>query len=37
MFAPARVTVNDLKNKKTISSGGLYPEILLESFGIRKV
>lgn len=35
MFAPARLTVNDLKNAKTFSSGELYPEILLQSFGIK--
>lgn len=37
MFAPARITVNDLNSTKTITSGGLYPEVLLESFGIRHV
>jgi methenyltetrahydromethanopterin cyclohydrolase len=37
MFAPARLTVNDLNSTKTISSGGLYPEILLQSFGIKQV
>jgi methenyltetrahydromethanopterin cyclohydrolase len=37
MFAPARLTINDLNSKKTISSGGLYPEILLQSFGVKLV
>jgi len=37
IFAPARLNVNDLKNKKTISSGEIYPEILFQSFGIRHV
>ena len=37
IFAPARLTVNDLKNQTTISSGEIYPEILFQSFGIRHV
>ena len=37
MFAPARVTVNDLNSTKTVSCGGLYPDILLESFGIKQL
>lgn len=37
MFAPARITVNDLKSTKTFTSGGLSPEILLESFGLKIV
>jgi len=37
IFAPARLNVNDLKSKKTISSGGIYPEILFQSFGMKKV
>jgi len=37
IFAPARLNVNDLKYKKTISSGGIYPEILFQSFGIKHV
>jgi methenyltetrahydromethanopterin cyclohydrolase len=37
IFAPARLNVNDLTNKKTLSSGGIYPEILFQSFGIRHI
>jgi len=37
IFAPARLTVNDLNSKKTISSGGIYPEILFQSFIIKQV
>ena len=37
MFAPARLTVNDLNSTKTVSCGGLYPDILLESFGIKQL
>ncbi len=37
IFAPARLNVNDLKSKKTISSGEIYPEILFQSFGMKKV
>jgi methenyltetrahydromethanopterin cyclohydrolase len=37
IFAPARLNVNDLNSKKTISSGELYPEILFQSFGIKQV
>ena len=37
IFAPARLNVNDLKSKKNISSGEIYPEILLQSFGIKHI
>src|ERR1035437_8739389 len=36
-FAPARLNVNDLNSKKTFSSGGIYPEILFQSFGIKQI
>jgi len=35
--APARINVNDLNSKKTISSGGIHPEILFQSFGIKQI
>ena len=37
IFAPARLNVNDLNSKKTVSSGGIYPEILFQSFGIKQI
>jgi len=37
MFAPAEITVNDLKSKKTIASGTANPHVLIQSFGISKV
>ncbi|RQD82540.1 methenyltetrahydromethanopterin cyclohydrolase, partial [Methanosalsum natronophilum] len=37
MFAPAKVTINDLNSKKTFSSGKFSPDILLESFGVDDV
>jgi methenyltetrahydromethanopterin cyclohydrolase len=37
MFAPAKITINDLKTKKSFSSGRTNPGILLESFGIKNV
>ena len=37
IFAPARLNVNDLNSKKTFSSGGIYPEILFQSFGIKQI
>jgi methenyltetrahydromethanopterin cyclohydrolase len=36
-FAPAEVTVNELKSGKTIVSGAINPEVLLQSFGITQV
>jgi len=35
MFAPAEITVNELKSGKTFTSGGIKPDILLESFGLE--
>jgi len=35
MFAPAEITVNEIKSGKTFTSGGINTEILLESFGIE--
>jgi len=37
MFAPAKITVNDTKSKKSFTSGRINPGILLESFGIKEV
>ncbi|MDY0387351.1 MAG: methenyltetrahydromethanopterin cyclohydrolase [Methanolobus sp.] len=37
MFAPAKITVNDTKSKKTFTSGRINPGILLESFGVKEV
>ncbi len=37
MFAPARITINDTKSKKSFTSGRTNPGILLESFGIKDV
>ncbi len=36
-FAPAEVTVNEMKSGKTFTSGKINPEVLLESFGIEAV
>ena len=35
MFAPAEITVNELKSGKAFTSGAINPEVLLESFGIE--
>ena len=35
MFAPAEITVNELKSGKTFTSGKINTEVLLESFGIE--
>ena len=37
MFAPAKITINDLKTKKSFTSGRINTGILLESFGIKNV
>ncbi len=37
MFAPAKMTINDLATKKSFTSGRTNPGILLESFGIKNV
>lgn len=37
MFAPAKITVNDTKSKKSFTSGRINPGILLESFGVKEV
>ncbi|WP_292487708.1 methenyltetrahydromethanopterin cyclohydrolase [Methanohalobium sp.] len=37
MFAPAKITVNDLTNKKTVTSGRINPGILLDSFGVKNL
>lgn len=37
MFAPAEITVNELKSGKTFASGAINPEVLLQSFGIEMV
>ncbi|AEH61193.1 methenyltetrahydromethanopterin cyclohydrolase [Methanosalsum zhilinae DSM 4017] len=37
MFAPAKITVNDLASQKTFTSGKINPDILLESFGIESL
>ena len=36
-FAPAEVTVNEMKSGKTFTSGKINPEVLLQSFGIETV
>ncbi|HDS45253.1 MAG TPA: methenyltetrahydromethanopterin cyclohydrolase [Methanomicrobia archaeon] len=36
-FAPAEVTVNEMKSGKTFTSGKINPEVLLQSFGIESV
>ena len=36
-FAPAEVTVNELKSGKTFISGKINPDVLLESFGVESV
>jgi len=35
MFAPAEITVNELKSGRTFASGAINPEVLLQSFGIE--
>lgn len=35
MFAPAEITVNELKSGKTFTSGQINTEVLLESFGLE--
>jgi methenyltetrahydromethanopterin cyclohydrolase len=35
MFAPAEITVNEIKSGKTFTSGKINTEVLLESFGIE--
>ncbi len=37
MFAPAKITVNDTKSKKSFTSGRINPGILLESFDVKEV
>jgi methenyltetrahydromethanopterin cyclohydrolase len=37
MFAPAKITINDLKSKKSFTSGKINPGILLESFKVKEV
>ncbi|MBN1134128.1 MAG: methenyltetrahydromethanopterin cyclohydrolase, partial [Methanosarcinaceae archaeon] len=37
MFAPSKMTINDLNSKKSFTSGHINPSILLESFGIKNV
>ncbi len=37
MFAPAKITINDKKTKKSFTSGRINPGILLDSFGIKEV
>ncbi|MCD4702962.1 MAG: methenyltetrahydromethanopterin cyclohydrolase [Methanosarcinaceae archaeon] len=37
MFAPAKITINDLTSKKSFTSGRIDPSILLTSFGIENV
>jgi methenyltetrahydromethanopterin cyclohydrolase len=36
-FAPAEVTVNELKSGKTFTSGKINPDVLLESFGVESI
>lgn len=36
-FAPAEITVNELKSGKSFTSGKINPEVLLESFGVEQV
>ncbi len=36
-FAPAEVTVNEMKSGKVFTSGKINPEVLLQSFGIETV
>ncbi len=35
MFAPAEITVNEIKSGKTFTSGKINTEVLLESFGVE--
>ncbi|RZN38729.1 MAG: methenyltetrahydromethanopterin cyclohydrolase [Methanophagales archaeon ANME-1-THS] len=37
MFAPAEITVNELKSGRTFASGAINPEVLLQSFGVERV
>jgi methenyltetrahydromethanopterin cyclohydrolase len=37
MFAPAKITVNDVTSKKSFTSGRINPGILLESFGVKEI
>ncbi|MHC1567220.1 MAG: methenyltetrahydromethanopterin cyclohydrolase [Candidatus Syntropharchaeia archaeon] len=37
MFAPAEITVNELKSGKTFVGGKINPDVLIESFGIERV
>ncbi|MBP2029680.1 methenyltetrahydromethanopterin cyclohydrolase [Methanohalophilus levihalophilus] len=37
MFAPAKVTINDVATQKSYTSGHINSPILLESFGIKEV
>jgi len=37
MFAPAEVTINELTTGMTLTGGKINPEILLESFNIKRV
>lgn len=37
MFAPAKITVNDIKSKKSFTSGKINTDILLESFKVKEV
>lgn len=37
MFAPAKMTINDIAIKKSYTSGSINPSILLDSFGIENV
>jgi methenyltetrahydromethanopterin cyclohydrolase len=37
MFAPAEITVNELKSGRTFASGAINPEVLLQSFGVEIV
>ncbi|MHC1630770.1 MAG: methenyltetrahydromethanopterin cyclohydrolase [Methanotrichaceae archaeon] len=35
VFAPAKVVMNDLKSRRTLVSGRLNPDVLMESFGFE--
>lgn len=37
VFAPAHITVNELKSGKSFTAGGINPEVLLESFGVQQI
>ncbi len=37
VFAPAEITINELKSAKSFTSGRINPDVLMKSFGISRV